>query len=194
MLDRNPLFRIRSFRPENLGQNALQMIGNLCFTIFLVGVLIFTITAATYEPEDPLFYPSTGEDFIASNQTDEFYVMMKTAIEYLKDIHFYRFGKPVCGYNDSSCHMAWRFRPKEGKTAAFYKDYPSFLISQSKNCTPSVVRICTLSVARNGDYHSGGNARKKNEKLEFEKKPEKQELQPVSLPAFGETINDSACG
>lgn len=33
--------------------------------------------------------------------------------------------------------------------------------------------------------------RKKNEKLEFEKKPEKQELQPVSLPAFGETINDS---
>ncbi|KAL0307216.1 UNVERIFIED_CONTAM: hypothetical protein Sradi_6138900 [Sesamum radiatum] len=81
-----------SFRAENLGQNALAMIGNLCFTLFVVGVLVFTIIAATYQPEDPLFHPSskittfltsdsnatfktdiavvkTGEDFVASNQT-----------------------------------------------------------------------------------------------------------------------------
>ncbi|XP_057505776.1 uncharacterized protein LOC130789068 [Actinidia eriantha] len=243
MLGRNLLSRTRSFRPENLGQNALQMIGNLCFTIFVVGVLVFTIIAATYEPEDPLFHPSTklttfltstsnatfksdttvvktGEDFMSANQTafatsinitdvdngetpvtstecegevdkpidctdpEVFHLMMKAAIEQFKDIHFYRFGKPVHGSDESSCHMAWRFRPKEGKTAAFYKDYRSFVI-RSENCTLSVVHI--------GEYHSGGNARKrkKNQKPGFEKKPEKQESQPVSLPEIGEAVNDS---
>ncbi|KAA8526640.1 hypothetical protein F0562_008157 [Nyssa sinensis] len=244
MLGRPSLSRTGSFRPENLGQNALQMIGNLCFTIFVIGVLIFTIIAATYEPEDPLFHPSTkitnfltsnsnatfksdntvvktGEDFMAANQTafatfinitdvdsetpvtnnlecegeidkpvdctdpEVFHLMMKAAIEHFKDIHFYRFGKSVRGSNDSSCHMAWRFRPKEGKTAAFYKDYRSFVISRSENCTLSVVGI--------GDYHSGGNARKrkKNQKPGFEKKPTKQEQQVIALPVVGETVNDS---
>ncbi|KAK8591953.1 hypothetical protein V6N13_062547 [Hibiscus sabdariffa] len=92
MLGRSGLSRTGSFRPENLGQNALHMIGNLCFTIFVIAVLVFTIIAATYEPEDPLFHPSTkittfltstsnatfqsdntvvrtGEDFMAANQT-----------------------------------------------------------------------------------------------------------------------------
>ncbi|CAK9151847.1 unnamed protein product [Ilex paraguariensis] len=237
------LSRTGSFRPENLGQNALAMIGNLCFTLFVLGVLIFTIIAATYEPEDPLFHPSTkmtnfltsntnatfisdntvvktGEDFIGLNQTafatfinvtdvepefaelsivdckgkmdepidcadqDVFHLMMKVAIELFKDIHFYRFGKPVRGYNDSSCHMAWRFRPKEGKAAAFYKDYRSFVISRSENCTLSVVGI--------GDYHSGGNARKKkkNQKADFEKVP-KKDTETIALPVVGEAVNDS---
>ncbi|XP_052208477.1 uncharacterized protein LOC127812169 [Diospyros lotus] len=244
MLGRNPLLRSGSFRPENLGQNALAMIGNLCFTIFVVGVLVFTIIAATYEPDDPLFHPSTkittfltsksnatfqsdetvvktGEDFMAANQTafatfinitdvdngdannanldctnevdkpidctdpEVFHVMMKAAIEFFKDMHFYRFGKPVPGSNDTSCHMAWRFRPKEGKTASFYKDYRSFVVSRSENCTLTVVRI--------GDYHSGGNARKRkrNQKLGFEKKPKTEGLQPISLPEVGEIVNDS---
>ncbi|XAR68241.1 hypothetical protein NMG60_11003310 [Bertholletia excelsa] len=244
MWSRSALLRTGSYRPENLGQNALALIGNLCFTIFVVGVLIFTIIAATYEPEDPLFHPSTkittfltstsnatfradntvvktGEDFMAANQTafatfinitdvdngetvkanvdcdgevdkpidctdqEVFHVMMKAAIEQFKDIHFYRFGKPVRGYDDRSCHMAWRFRPKEGKTAAFYKDYRSFTISRSENCT--------LSVGRIGDYHSGGNARKKkrNQRPGFEKKPEKQEITPIALPEVGEIVNDS---
>ncbi|KAA8524898.1 hypothetical protein F0562_011321 [Nyssa sinensis] len=244
MLGRYSLSRTGSFRPENLGQNALAMIGNLCFTIFVIGVLIFTIIAATYEPEDPLFHPSTkittfltsnsnatfksdntvvktGEDFMASNQTafatfinitdvdtgtpvttnfecesevdkpidctdpEVFHLMMKVAIEQFKDIHFYRFGKPVRGSNDSSCHMAWRFRPKEGKTATFYKDYRSFVISRSDNCTLSVVRI--------GDYHSGGNARKrkKTQKAGFEKISATQEQQVIALPVVGETVNDT---
>lgn len=112
-------------------------------------------------------------------------MMMKAAIEHFKDIHFYRFGKAVAGLNDSSCHMAWRFRPKEGKTAAFYKDYRSFVISRSENCTLSVIGI--------GGYHSGGNARKKkkNQKPGFEKKPKKQDLNPVSLPEVGEIVNDT---
>ncbi|KAL4341291.1 hypothetical protein GQ457_08G015750 [Hibiscus cannabinus] len=59
MLGRSGLSRTASFRPENLGQNASYMIGNLCFTIFVICVLVFTIIAATYEPEDPLFHPST---------------------------------------------------------------------------------------------------------------------------------------
>ncbi|KAK3017268.1 hypothetical protein RJ639_007380 [Escallonia herrerae] len=245
MLGRSSFSRPVSFRPENLGQNALAMIGNLCFTIFVLGVLIFTIIAATYEPEDPLFHPSTkitsflsstsnatfksdssvvrtGEDFMAANQTafatfinitdvgatpmsvgealecegevdkpidctdpEVFHVMMKAAIEHFKDIHFYKFGKPVRGSNDSSCHMAWRFRPKEGKTAAFYKDYRSFVVSRSENCTLRVVRI--------GDYHSGGNARKrkKNQKPGFEKPPPKESQEVATLPVVGEVVNDS---
>lgn len=253
MWGRTSLSRTGSFRPENLGQNALAMIGNLCFTMFVLAVLVFTIIAATYEPEDPLFHPSskittfltsdlnatfksdstvvkTGEDFMAVNQTvfettfinvtdvnlgvplredinadevtpfecesqigkpidctdpDVFHLMMTSAIEEFKDIHFYRFGKPVRGYNDSSCHMAWRFRPKDGKTAAFYKDYRSFTIHRSDNCTLSVVRI--------GDYHSGGNARKRkrNQRPGFEKPQVNQEQQGALLPVVGEFVNDT---
>jgi hypothetical protein len=251
MWGRSYLSRTGSFRPENLGQNALAMIGNLCFTMFVIGVLIFTIIAATYEPEDPLFHPSTkittfltstsnatfksdntvvrtGEDFMAANQTafatfinitdvenitesaesgggntlevtscegsmnspidcrdpEVFHMLMRATIERFKDIHFYRFGKPVRGSNDSTCDMAWRFRPTEGKTAAFYKDYRRFVISRSENCTLSVVGI--------GDYHTGMNARKrkKNQKPGFEKKPEKQD-QKISLPVVGEVVNDT---
>lgn len=220
--------------------------------MFVLGVLIFTIIAATYEPEDPLFHPSTkitsfltstsnatfksdnsvvktGEDFMAANQTafatfinitdvdnvtqvadpgsgssnleltscegsvdspidcrdpEVFHTMMRATIERFKDIHFYRFGKPVRGSNDSTCDMAWRFRPKEGKRAAFYKDYRRFVISRSENCTLSVIGI--------GDYHTGVNARKrkKNQKPGFEKKSEKQE-QVVTMPVVGEVVNDT---
>ncbi|KAF3445292.1 hypothetical protein FNV43_RR14987 [Rhamnella rubrinervis] len=247
MLGRSSLSRAGGFRPENLGQHALAMIGNLCFALFVFGVLIFTIIAATYEPEDPLFHPSnkittfltstsnatfksdntvvrTGEDFMAANQTafatfinatdvanlneqetlasnadvnpsdcdgnvnspidcrdpEVFHLMMTATIEEFKDIHFYRFGKPVRGSNDSTCDMAWRFRPKEGKAAAFYKDYRRFVISRSENCTHSVVGI--------GDYHSGVNARKRkrNQKPGFEKAPAK-----LDMPVVGELVNDT---
>lgn len=247
MLGRSSLSRAGGFRPENLGQHALAMVGNLCFALFVFGVLVFTIIAATYEPEDPLFHPSTkittfltstsnatfksdntvvrtGEDFMAANQTafatfinatdvanlneqetlasnaevnpsdcdgnvnspidcrepEVFHLMMTATIDEFKDIHFYRFGKPVRGSNDSTCDMAWRFRPKEGKAAAFYKDYRRFVISRSENCTYSVVGI--------GDYHSGVNARKRkrNQKPGFEKAPAK-----LDMPVVGELVNDT---
>ncbi|WCJ37352.1 calcium ion binding [Euphorbia peplus] len=238
MWGRSGLSTTRTFRPENLGQNALALIGNLCFTFFVIAVLIFTIIAATYQPDDPLFHPSTkittflistsnatfksddtvlktGEDFMAPNQTafasflnisdvdngdsnpdsaaenctgpldcrdpEVFHLMMRKAIEYFKDIHFYRFGKAVAGNNDTTCDMAWRFRPKEGKAAAYYKDYRRFVIDRSENCTLSVVGI--------GDYHTGVNARKKkNKKPGFEKTPG---IQDGSIPIFGENVNDS---
>ncbi|GMG98764.1 hypothetical protein Nepgr_000604 [Nepenthes gracilis] len=243
MFARAPLLRTANFRPENLGQNALAMIGNFCFTIFVIAVLIFTIIAATYEPEDPLFRPSdkittfltltsnatfksdntvvkTGEDFITPNQTELatfinvtdvldsstategissecasdidkpidcrdpeiFHMLMRATIEKFKDIHFYRFGKPVRGSDDHTCDMAWRFRPKEGKAAGFYKDYRRFEISRSENCTLSVVSI--------GEYHTGVNARKRKKKKElgFEKEPQKD---VGAIPVVGETINDT---
>ncbi|GAB2215110.1 hypothetical protein Droror1_Dr00019485 [Drosera rotundifolia] len=258
MMGRAPLLRNGNFRPENLGPNALALIGNLCFTAFVVCVLVFTILAATYQPEDPLFQPSdkittfltstsnatfksdntvvkTGEDFLAPNQTeistfinitdvpDEtvavvdavataeadgttensdassscqgdvdkpidcrgpevFHMMMRTAIEKFKDIHFYRFGKPVRGSDDHTCDMAWRFRPKEGKTAALYKDYRRFVISRSENCTLSVESI--------GEYHTGKNARKRRKKKEpvFEKA---QVSNTQTMPVIGETVNDA---
>lgn len=247
---RSSFYRNGSFRPENLGQHALAMIGNLCFALFVLGVLIFTIIAATYEPEDPLFHPTTkittfltstsnatfksdnsvvrtGEDFMAANQTafstfinitdvaaisegenmvvndvnssecdsnvdrpidcrdpEVFHLMMTATIEEFKDIHFYRFGKPVRGSNDSTCDMAWRFRPKEGKAAAFYKDYRRFVILKSANCT--------LTVGGIGDYHSGMNARKRkrNQKPGFEKTPAKLEG-ASALPVVGEIVNDT---
>ncbi|OVA19750.1 hypothetical protein BVC80_9059g76 [Macleaya cordata] len=244
MLGRSSLSRSGSFRPENLGQNALAMIGNLCFTLFVLGVLIFTIIAATYQPEDPLFHPSTkitnflvstsnatfqsdntvtrtGEDFMASNQTvfadflnitdvsvpaiastiaecegdfdkpidctdpDIFHLMMTYAIEQFKDIHFYRFGKPVPGSNTSTCDMAWRFRPKEGKTAAFYKDYRRFVITRNDNCNFTVTGV--------GEYHTGVNARKrkKNQKGFEKNRQKKAETTAASLPVFGEDVNDT---
>ncbi|KAE8708089.1 OBERON-like protein [Hibiscus syriacus] len=92
MLGCSGLSRTTIFRAENLGHNALHAIANLCFTIFVIGVLVFTIIAAASEPWDPLFHPSTkitifltstssatfqsdstvvrtGEDFTAANQT-----------------------------------------------------------------------------------------------------------------------------
>ncbi|KAL5581683.1 hypothetical protein UlMin_014125 [Ulmus minor] len=244
MLGRSSFSRTGSFRPENLGQNAMAMIGNLCFTLFVVGVLVFTIIAATYEPEDPLFHPTTkittfltstsnatfksdntvvktGEDFMAANQTafssfinitdvdkismsevsstdcesnvdspidcrdpEVFHLMMRATIEHFQDIHFYRFGKPVAGADPKTCDMAWRFRPKEGKTAAFYKDYRRFVVLRSTNCT--------LRVADIGEYHSGVNARKKkrNQKPGFEKNPLKKE-EANALPVVGEVVNDT---
>ncbi|KAL2252240.1 UNVERIFIED_CONTAM: hypothetical protein Sindi_0018700 [Sesamum indicum] len=242
------LSRTGSFRPENLGQNALAMVGNLCFTLFVIGVLIFTIIAATYQPDDPLFHPSskitnffssnsiatfksdvgvvkTGEDFVASNQTafaafinitdidtaafvdvdeptvvsearecrvddpidcrdpDVFHLLMRSTIDKFKDVHFYRFGRPVRGDNDSSCHMAWRYRPKGGKAAAFYKDYRTFTVVRFENCTVSLIGM--------GEYHSGGNARKRKAKGKGKKEGAKVEGDSLGLPMVGENVDDA---
>ncbi|XP_031492255.1 uncharacterized protein LOC116258918 [Nymphaea colorata] len=234
------------FRPQNLGQNAISVVGNFCFTFFVFGVVIFTIIAATYQPEDPLFrpytkitsfftstskatfrsdesVPKTAEDFTPLNQTafatfinvtdvsaptttseadcsgssgaidctdpDVFPFMMRVAIERFTNIHFYKFGKPVQGPNGSSCDMAWRFRPKDGKRAAFYKDYRRFVISRLSDCSYSVDGI--------GEYHSGLNARKKKK---FEKQgseaefgPQSEDLTPPEekLPVVGDIVNDT---
>lgn len=50
-----------------------------------------------------------------------FHLLMTAAKERFKDIHFYRFGKAVRGTNDSSCHMAWKFRPNEGMVTGFIR-------------------------------------------------------------------------
>ncbi|KAF9618394.1 hypothetical protein IFM89_001117 [Coptis chinensis] len=84
--------------------------------------------------------------------------------------------------------MAWRFRPKEGKATAFYKDYRRFVIARTDN-------KCNFTVVAIGDYHSGGNARKrkKNQKG-FEKKTlvAKEEGNGASsLAVVGEIVNDA---
>ncbi|XP_078443084.1 calcium ion-binding protein [Wolffia australiana] len=254
---RGSFSRSGSFNADSLGHDAVRLVGNLCFALFVVGVLVFTIIAATYQPDDPLLHPTdkiasfltstsnatfrtdgstvrTGEDFIPlsndtvtaetfihltdivpsieisaqdeanSTATEEtpncdttaavdcsdqeiFNTLMRAAIEEFKDVHFYRFGKPVRGGGDLSCDMAWRFRPKNAKRAAFYKDYRRFEISRDKACSPFVSSI--------GEYHSGLNARKKKRKnapkegdLGFgpmEKPPQ------IVAPLVGELVNDS---
>lgn len=204
------------FRPENLGQNALAMIRNLCFSSGVIVVLIFIIMAATYEPDDPMFHSDstfkshksvskTDEDLLASNETafeeaenlgcngkvdgpidcgdpEVFHLLMMAAIDTFKHIDFYRFGRAVRGINDTSCHMAWRFRPKEGNTAAFDKDYRNFVLV-SENCTVSVVGI--------GDYHSGVNAMKRKRKGKDAKTEEFEKLRSEMIE---ETANDSLPG
>ncbi|CAA2995219.1 Hypothetical predicted protein [Olea europaea subsp. europaea] len=166
------------FRSENLGQNAIAMIRNLCFALCVTGVLIFIVMAATYEPDDPMFHPSdatfksdnsvvkTGEDFVRPS-------INGAAIEKFKDRDFYRFGKPVRWINDSSCHMAWRFRPEEGKTTAFDTDYRNFVVVK-ENCTLCVVGI--------GDYYSGVNAMRSKRKG--------KDMEKGILEMIGETVND----
>ncbi|XP_020079722.1 uncharacterized protein LOC109703507 [Ananas comosus] len=127
--------------------------------------------------------------------------MMRAAIEAFPDIHFYRFGKPAPGAAAAggSCDMAWRFRPKDAKRAAFYKDYRRFDIARSPNCTYSVAKI--------GDYHSGVNARKKkNKKPRPGSPPDADGFGPrtarsaeaapagaaaVVVPVVGDTVNDT---
>lgn len=116
--------------------------------------------------------------------------MMRHAIDFFKDIHFYKFGKPTTGAEDGkTCDMAWRFRPKDAKRAGFYKDYRRFELSRSANCTYSVVSV--------GEYHSGVNAKKKKKMkagtsyggdtgLVKEKEKEK-----VVVPEIGEAVNDA---
>ncbi|KAI0510029.1 hypothetical protein KFK09_010629 [Dendrobium nobile] len=80
MQGRTLLSRSASFRPENLGPNALHLIGNLCFALFVIGVLTFTIIAATYQPEDPLLHPSTKlTSFLISTSNATFHADDSTA-------------------------------------------------------------------------------------------------------------------
>ncbi|XP_073023219.1 uncharacterized protein [Primulina eburnea] len=218
------LSRYRSFRLESLGQNALALTRNLCFILFAVGVLVFTVVAVSYKPNNQLFNPfskitnfftptlnatfNADDDTVARNgvgflttdgsgsggeidsvvhgcggkvnepidcgDADVFLLLMRSAMENFKDIQFYRFGKPVKGNNDSSCHMPWMYKPKEANATAFYKDYRSFELIRLQNCTFSLVGI--------GGYRSGENARKK--------KNEQMEANPIVLPEAGEIVND----
>lgn len=218
------LSRDRSLRREKLGQNASALMKNLCFTLFAIGVLVFTVIAVSYTPNNQLFRPfskitniftptsnailnsndavvGNGVGFLAKNGSDTggeidsvvhdcggkvdepidcgdldlFILLMRSAMDKLKDIQFYRFGKPVKGNNDSSCHMAWRYKPKEANATAFYKDYRSFELIRLENCTFNLVGI--------GDYLSGENARKKKSKW--------VEANPIVLPEAGEIVNDT---
>ncbi|KAF8403965.1 hypothetical protein HHK36_012073 [Tetracentron sinense] len=38
---------------DPIGQNLIKLIGNVCFSIFVFSVLIFTVIAITYQPPDP---------------------------------------------------------------------------------------------------------------------------------------------
>lgn len=242
-MGRSTFSRTASFRADNLGQNAVRLIGNIGFSLFVAGVVIFTVIAATYEPIDPLFHPSdkittfltstsnatlkpddsvvkTGEDFMAANQTvfsgfinitdvetieinseanqldcditipvdckdpEVFHLMIKATIEKFKDIHFYKFGKAATVEGSTnSCDMAWRYRPKDGKTVAFYKDYRRFVIEKSENCSVNVIGI--------GEYHSGVNARKRKKSLKSGFQKSSSKIDDFSLPLVGEAVNDS---
>ncbi|KAL2482204.1 hypothetical protein Fot_43648 [Forsythia ovata] len=136
----------------------------------------FTDVAPTFEEADK---GDCDHDPIDCGDPEVFQLLMRAAIEKLKDVNFYRFGRPVGGINANSCHMAWRFRPKEGKTATFDKDYRNFVLVR-ENCTLSVVGI--------GDYHSGGNAMKRTGNG---KDTEKEGFEKVRSEMTGETANDS---
>ncbi|XP_061356107.1 uncharacterized protein LOC133300562 [Gastrolobium bilobum] len=51
MKDSNP--SSSSSRTEPIAQNLIKLISNLCFSLFVFSVLIFTVIAITYQPPDP---------------------------------------------------------------------------------------------------------------------------------------------
>ncbi|KZV31366.1 hypothetical protein F511_05470 [Dorcoceras hygrometricum] len=226
MLSLSPvnLCRGRRFRRDILGQNALTLLRNLCFALFAIGVLVFTVMAVSYTPNNQLFHPfskitnfftptlnatldtddtvmGNGVGLLVTNGSDSggeidsvvhdcrgkvdepiecgnpdvFLLLMRSAMDTFKDIQIYRFGKPVKGNNDSSCHMGWRYKPKEANSTALYKDYRSFELLRLENCTFSLVGI--------GDSGSGENAKKKKSKG--------MEANPIVLPEAWEVVNDT---
>lgn len=123
---------------------------------------------------------------IDCSDVDVFRVLMRSAIEAFSNLNFYRFGKPVRGENHTSCHMAWKFRYKERNGGEFHKDYRSFTVIRSENCTISVVGI--------GDFHSGVNARKRRgeEMDEQNKSMVKMEGEDGITLALPQAVNDSS--
>ncbi|XP_042041200.1 uncharacterized protein LOC121786631 [Salvia splendens] len=145
------------------------MAATLRFSVFVALVVILSIIAAIYNSDDILLPPSSKfTNFPSSNQTalagigrcgmDEaidcgdpevFQLLMSAAFERFKDVDFYRFGKPVEGDNCSCCHMAWRFRRREG---GFDEDNRNFRVLRFGDGKLGMVGI--------GDFHSGGNVEK----------------------------------
>lgn len=68
------LGRTLNLRAEQLGRGALRAGGNLCFALFVLGVLVFTLIAATYQPDDPLLHPSSSHltSFLTSTSNATF--------------------------------------------------------------------------------------------------------------------------
>lgn len=195
----------RNSRLDNLGQTALcctaVVIAIIIFTIMAAtyephdrithffalksdsSIEISDVESAIAQFEEPAAIADTRDcrvdDPIDCRDPDVFHSLMRAAINRFKDIHFYRFGKPVPGDNDTSCHMAWRFRPKAvssaASTAKFNKDYRTFTVVRHDNCTVSVLGI--------GDYHSGGNARNRKAKAKGNDKEGSNEAL--------ETVNDA---
>ncbi|CAL5214132.1 unnamed protein product [Lathyrus oleraceus] len=53
MKDSNSNSSTNTIRTEPIAQNIIKLISNLCFSIFVFSVLIFTVIAITYQPPDP---------------------------------------------------------------------------------------------------------------------------------------------
>ncbi|KAI4308577.1 hypothetical protein L6164_031635 [Bauhinia variegata] len=90
MAGQSALSRTQGFRLKNLGQYAIAMIRNVCFSMFVILVLIFTI--ATYDPEDSLFHPSTK---IANFFTSKSNATMKSDTTVIKTVEDFAVGTAV---------------------------------------------------------------------------------------------------
>ncbi|KAK8505982.1 hypothetical protein V6N13_002638 [Hibiscus sabdariffa] len=65
---------------------------------------------------------------LESRDPEVFQLMMQKAIE-----RFNRIGKPTPGPEGNTSDMAWRFRPKQGMSTSFHKDYRWFVIDRLEN-------------------------------------------------------------
>ncbi|KMZ64111.1 hypothetical protein ZOSMA_381G00180 [Zostera marina] len=127
------------------------------------------------------------------NTPEIFHLLMRATIEAFNDTHFYRFGKPITsGVDDTSCDIAWKYRPKDAKRDSLYKDYRRFVIKHNTDCSYTVVSI--------GEYHSGVNARKKKKKaiannndgrFESNWNPNSDVTGQMNMPVVGDVVNDS---
>ncbi|KAI3964791.1 hypothetical protein MKW92_049271 [Papaver armeniacum] len=118
----------------------------------LTGVLNVTIISVT---------PCEKKDTVECEGPRHFSFDVTYAIEYFKDIHFYRFGKPVAGSNSTT-------------SAGFYKDYAGLLFCGVE---------CNFTVTGVGEYHTGVNARRR--------RGTEGNTAVAALPVFGEDVNDA---
>ncbi|KAJ8427833.1 hypothetical protein Cgig2_030096 [Carnegiea gigantea] len=214
MTGRSPLLRAGSLRPGNAGQRALALIGNLCFTLFVIGVLMFTIIAATYEPEDPLFHPSnkistfltptsnatfefdntvvnTGEDFMAVNQTAFNTFMNITDVADSTELAGNaaaecenEVGKPIDCKDLEVFHAMMGAAIEKFKDIHFYQFGKPVRGSEDNNCD---MAWWFRPKDKGRLHHLNARKRKPKKQAVFVKAPQSGN----ALPIVGEMVNDS---
>ncbi|KAJ0935964.1 hypothetical protein HanRHA438_Chr03g0125451 [Helianthus annuus] len=197
MLGRSLPSRSGSFRPENVGQNALAIIGNLFFTFFVIGVLVFTIIAATYEPEDPLFHPSTKMTSFLTSTSNATFVSDSTVVKTGED--FMVANETVYGssINASDVSSTFTLAVNEGEVEEKEERDCSGEVDKAVDCTdPEVFHVmmaAAIDQFKDIHFYRFGNARKrkKHRKDGFEKTPMGDDDKNIGVQVVGETVNDS---
>ncbi|XP_020577335.1 uncharacterized protein LOC110022629 [Phalaenopsis equestris] len=122
------------------GQQLVKLIGNLCFSIFVISVLVFSVIAVTYQPPDPWFQTSKAiTKSLSATLPNSTFATDDSLLPTGEDLVASPPSPPAC-----------RFRTRFEKSWRRYRDYRRFHLSPTENCTFEVIRA--------GNFRSGINA------------------------------------